>query len=165
MELRYPTPPPASPSTSPALGVALATNVLLAAGAHMGLSFAHGFDVKDDLTASLLGTAPVVYLVMLLPTIALYGIAAAAWTGWSWWRVPVATLAGSVLALGFNAWSMAHWISHKGWQVGPTLSVADGRVDHLAGLAFLAFGALLLVAFSLWPRWFREEDKVVAQQQ
>lgn len=152
----FPTPPPPSPSTRSTLGAALALNTLMAAGVHLGMSFAAGFpSAEDDLTPLLTGAAPAIYLALLLPIVALYGIAAAAWTGWSWWRVPIATLAGATAALGLNAWAMAHWIGMQGWKVNPLLSAQDGRVDRLLGLALLSVFVLGLVAASLWPRWTR----------
>ena len=138
------------------LGVALACNTLLAAGVHLGMSFAGGVPAQDDLTPLLIGAAPVVYLVLLLPIAATYGMAAAAWTGWSWWRVPVATLAGATAALGLNAWAMARWIAYRGWKVDPLLSIQDPRVDRLLGLGLLSAFVLGLVALSLWPRWSRD---------
>lgn len=154
--LRFPTPPPISPSAQPALGVGLALNMLLFAGIHLGMSFGISTKATDQLTLDLMQAAPVIYLVLLLPICAAYGLAAAAWTGWSWWRVPFATLAGATLGLGVNAWAMATWIARKGWVVNPLLSSADPRVQHLLGLAFLSLLVLALVAASMWPRWFRQ---------
>lgn len=157
MDLRYPSPPPVSPWAQSAFGVALALNVLLAAGVHLGLSFATSSGVTDDLTIDVMRAAPVVYLALLLPIVALYGLAAAAWTGWSWWRVPWATLAGATLALGINAQAMAHWIARKGWPVNEMLSVQDPRLDYLLGLAGISMLILVLIGASLWPRWFRDD--------
>lgn len=158
MELpSLPPPPPLSPSARPALGVALAMNVLLAAGLHLGMSFATSAQVADDLTILVMRAAPVIYLALLLPIVAIYGMAAAAWTGWSWWRVPFATLAGAALSLGLNAWGMAHWIDRQGWTVNPLLSVADGRLSHLLGLAAFSGLVLVAVALSMWGRWVRPD--------
>lgn len=157
LTFRYPSPPTTSPSAQPALGVAMALNVLLAAGVHLGMQFAAGLGPLDELTLSTLHSAPVIYLILLLPIVGLYGMAAAAWTGWSWWRVPLATLSGSTLALALNAWAMAHWIARQGWKVNPLLSVDDARLDYLLGLAGISMLILVLIGASLWPRWFRDD--------
>lgn len=138
------------------LGMALALNTLLAAGVHLGMAFAAGFPAADDdLTVLLTRAAPAIYLALFLPIAATYGLAAAMWTGWSWWRVPVATLAGATAALGFNAWMMSRWIGVQGWKVNPLLSMQDPRVDRLLGLALLSAFVLGLIAVTLWPRWTR----------
>lgn len=150
---RFPAPPPISPSARPALGVALCLNVLLAAGIHLGVSFAVSTKVDDDLSQTLMQAAPIIYLVLLLPVLGIYGIAAAAWTGWSWWRVPLATLAGAALALGVNAWAMAQWIARQGWPVGEILSKSDPRVWSLVLLSGASLAALLLIALTMFKRW------------
>lgn len=152
---RVPPPPPVSPSARPALGVALALNVLIAAGVHMGMSFAVSLELSEELWITLMQSSPIVYLTLLLPVIGAYGIAAAAWTGWSWWRVPFATLSGACMALGLNAWLMAQWMAHQGWKVGALLSVADGRVWKLLILAGVSCMVLLLITLTMFKRWER----------
>lgn len=151
---RFPAPPPVSPSARPALGVALALNVLLAAGVHLGMAFATSTQVQEELALSIMQAAPVIYLVLLLPIIAIYGISAAAWTGWSWWRVPVATLSAAAVALGVNAWAMSQWIAHQGWKVNALLSASDGRVGYLLLLAVGCSLLLAAIAASMFKRWF-----------
>ena len=146
------TPPPTSPSAVPCLGLALALNVLLAAGLHLGMTFGAGVE-KDVFFVDLMKHAPIIYLVMLLPTVAMYGLAAAAWTGWSWWRVPIATLAGAALSLGVNAWAMSKWMAFQRWDVNPLLSAGDPRITSLMVLAGLSFIALGVIGFSMWGRW------------
>ena len=141
LPFRFPTPPPASPSTRPALGVALALNMLLAAGVHLGMAFGVSVQAHDELSLGVMRASPLIYMVLLLPIAATYGMAAAAWTVWSWWRVPAATLAGATLALGLNGWAMAHWIARQGWTVNPILAANDPRINHLMGLA--GFSALV----------------------
>lgn len=157
----YPTPPPASPSTQAALGVALALNVLLAAGTHMVLAFGHGTAGQEDIAQDILRAAPVIYLAFMLPVVGLYGMAAAAWTGWSWWRVPAATLAGATLALAANAWGMAWWIERQGWPVNPLLSASDGRIQHLLFLGCVSLLVMVGLAATLWPRWIRTSSPSV----
>jgi hypothetical protein len=150
---RFPAPPPVSPSARPALGVALAMNMLLAAGLHLGMSFAVSTKVSEELTVAAMQAAPVIYLALLLPIVATYGIAAAAWTGWSWWRVPLATLCGSILALGVNAWLMSEWIARQGWQVNPLLSTSDPRINHLLILSVLSAIMLIGIGLTMFKRW------------
>lgn len=152
---RMPPPPPVSPTARPALGVALAFNVLIAAGVHMGMSFAVSIQASEELWATLMQAAPIVYLTLMLPVVGAYGIAAAAWTGWSWWRVPFATLAGATMALGLNAWLMAQWMAHQGWKVGPLMSVSDGRVWNMLILAGASCLVLLLMTLTMFKRWER----------
>lgn len=152
----YPTPPPISPSAQPLLGMALALNVLLAAGVHLGLAFGHGGATPtDELFVELMKAAPVVYLALLLPVVAMYGLAAAAWTGWSWWRVPFATIAGATLGLAANAWGMAWWLQKQGWPMNPSMAAGDARIQHLLFLGSAALLVMVAVAASLWPRWSR----------
>lgn len=152
----FQSPPQRSPSATPALGLALCLNVLLFAGVHLGMAFGASATPIDAVATDLMRAAPVIYLVLLLPIIAIYGIAAAAWTGWSWWRVPMATLSAAALALGLNAWAMARWIASQGWPVSPPLSISDPRIDHLLLLALVSAATLGLVALSLYRRWLRE---------
>ena len=150
---RFPAPPPVSPSARPALGVALSMNVLLAAAIHLGMSFATSAKVSEELTLSAMQAAPIIYLALLLPIVAIYGISAAAWTGWSWWRVPLATLCGAAAALGFNAWLMSQWIDLQGWKVAPLLSASDGRVGYLLLLAVGSSVLLAVIGLSMFKRW------------
>ena len=138
----------------------MAFNVLLAAGLHLGMTFGAGIE-KDIFFTDLMKHAPVIYLVMLLPEVAMYGVAAAAWTGWSWWRVPVATLAGGTLSLGVNAWLMSRWMAFQRWDVHPLLAAGDPRLTTLMGLAGLSFIVLVLIGFTMWGRWQKVEPAPV----
>ena len=119
----------------------------------MGMSFAVSTKVTESLTVEAMRSAPVIYLTLLLPIVATYGIAAAAWTGWSWWRVPIATLSGAALALGFNAWAMSQWIARQGWEVDALLSATDARVGYLLVLAVVSAAMLIATGLTMFKRW------------
>lgn len=138
----FPTPPPVSPSASPALGVGLCFNTLLAAGA----ALAHDWFApnQEPFVQDLVAMLVPAYAALCLSVAVLYGIAGAAWTGWSWWRVPVATLAAASVGWGVNVLGMAWWASRQGWKTSPALTWGSDVQQSL--VAVVIVGVLVLVA-------------------
>lgn len=138
----FPTPPPVSPSASPALGVGLCFNTLLAAAAIL----AHDWFAPNpepfvqDLVAMLVPA----YAALCLSVAVLYGIAGAAWTGWSWWRVPIATLAAASVGWVVNVLGMSWWASRQGWNTSPAMTWGS-EIQKSLVLAVVV-GVLVLVA-------------------
>ena len=146
----FPSPPPVSPSAVPALGVGLMFNTLMLAG--IGLAWFHGWPAKDDLVKTLLTNVPCVYAALSLALAVVYGIAGAAWTGWSWWRVPVATLAAATLGWTVNVVGVAWWAHQAGWPVAERFSWQDPEVSCLMGLGAVSLAVLGLLLTTLWRR-------------
>lgn len=145
MEFRwFPSPPAVSPTAVPALGVGLCFNTLLAAGAVMSHSW---FGASDEpFVRDLITQLVSVYAALCLALAVVYGVAAAAWAGWSWWRVPAATLAGATLGWGVNVLGMAWWAARKGWETSPTLAWGSSTQQSVMGMVVMA----VLVLIALW---------------
>jgi hypothetical protein len=126
-------------------------NTLLLVGAVLGV--AHGRGNPDPMVQGLVEIALPIYTALCLALAFLYGVAAAAWTGWSWWRVPPATLAGAALGWNLNALLVGAIAKTYAWPMAEKL---PWKAPDSTDLVLTSIGCMIVLvalAATLWKRY------------
>lgn len=153
----FPTPPLVSPTATPALGVGLSVNTMLLILFYVLMDrFATH---PEPFVQEIRQYGLALYAALCVAVAFLYGLAAAAWTGWSWWRVPWATLAGCGLGWCANVLIASYWAHLQRWEVASTLAWSG---PHTRTLWLCAIAALLLL-LSIWATIFNRNKPLVVE--
>lgn len=146
----FENPPPISPSATPALGVGLFSNTVLLL---MVYALMNNMDQAENELLSLIRTHVLFwYSALAMGPALLYGLSAAAWTGWSWWRVPLATVAGCVLGWCGNVLLISFWAAASSWPVESSLAWSGPHTNSLFMNSIASLLGLLLLWATLFAR-------------
>lgn len=146
----FENPPSISPSATPALGVGLCFNTMLLLLVYVLVEklATHPSEVVQEARQSLV----FLYSTMVLAPCFMYGLAAAAWTGWSWWRLPFATIFACILGWSFNMLVISLWSEFSSWPLQESFQWGEPSRRLLILLSIGSFLGVLAVWSTLFAR-------------
>lgn len=146
----FENPPTSSPSVTPALGVGLCLNTMLILMVYvlMERMSGHTSPVVQETRQSVV----FLYSSLVVSSCFMYGLAAAAWTGWSWWRLPFATTFACIFGWSFNMLVISLWSEFSSWPLQESFQWGEPSRHSLILFSIGSFLGVLAVWATLFAR-------------
>lgn len=156
----FPNVPSTSPSAVPALGFGLCINTLMLLAVYVLMSRFSGS--QDELIQIAQKHMMFGYAAFALVPAVSYGFAAAAWTGWSWWRVPPATAAGCVLGWCTNVLLVSFWAHMASWPTQSSFAWGGPHTRSIISFFVLCLLVIVAIGATLLTRYLpaRQEEEI-----